>query len=166
LVTYMYGLGFGFRLVAMSNSLIISMELMKKKLPISSKPSSLGIIWSSKKNYVFTHLWKIGEHIWSSPLKESKNGLLEGHARCQVTHLPHPSSLHAHKNGKSHFPLSTLIGQVCHLVQPQWTMPLSTLVMPNCFLSWQMDIRGSPFCLIPSYHNCLHPKPTSWPYFV
>ncbi len=42
----MYSLGFGFRLVAMSNSLILSMELMKKKLPISSKPSSL---WNNLK---------------------------------------------------------------------------------------------------------------------
>lgn len=154
---------FGFRLVAMSNSLILSMKLMKKKLPISSKPSSLRIIWSSKANYVFTHSWKICKHIWSSSLNESKNSLLEGHARCQFTHSPHPSSLHPHKNGKSHFPLSTLIGRVCHLVQPQWTMPLSTLVLPNCFLSWQMDIREPPFCLILSYHKCLHSKPTSWP---
>jgi hypothetical protein len=48
-------------------------------------------------------------------------------------HIPHAST--THKNGKSHFPLSTLIGRVCHLVQSQWTMPLSTLVLPNCFLS-------------------------------
>jgi hypothetical protein len=156
----------GFRLVAMSNSLILSMEFMKKKLPISSKPSSLRIIWSSKMNYVFTHMWKIWEHVWSSSLKESKNCLLEGYGRCRITHSPHPSSLHLHKNGKSHFPLSTLIGRVYHLVQPQWTMPLSTLVLPNCFLSWQMDIRESPFCFIHSYHNCLNPKPTSWSYFV
>jgi hypothetical protein len=47
--------------------------------------------------------------------------------------IPHPSM--PTKMEKIHFPLSTLIGQVCHLVQPQWTMRLSTLAMRNCFLS-------------------------------
>jgi hypothetical protein len=107
---------FGFRLVAMSNSLILSMELMKKKLPISSKPSSLRIIWSSKTNYVFTHLWKIRKHIWSSSLKESKNDLLEGHARCQITHSLHPSSLHHPQKWKKSFSIK----------YPNWAcMPLT-----------------------------------------
>ncbi len=131
----MYSLGFGFRLVAMSNSLILSMELMKKKLPISSKPSSL---WNNLKlkNELCLHSlvkdWGTCMIITFERVKERPFG-----RPCKVSSHPLAASLipPCPQKWKSHFPLNTLIGRVCHLVQPQWTMPLSTLVMPNCFLS-------------------------------